>query len=69
MPDILIFEADRTYVVEQFHNGHFDYIEVVQEVAQRDFYRYVAGDKLLQQLADSYPWPRKRNRRFQPGST
>ena len=60
MPDILIFEANRTYVVEQFHNGHFDYIEVVQEVAQRDFYRYVAGDKLLQQLADSYPWPRKK---------
>jgi hypothetical protein len=60
MPDILIFEANRTYVVEQFHNGHFDYIEVVQEVAQRDFYRYVAGNTLLQQLAASYPWPRKK---------
>ncbi len=37
--------------MEQFHNGHFDYVEVVQEVAQRDFIRYVASGTLLERLA------------------
>ena len=60
MPEVILFEENRTYVIEQFHNGHFDYIEAVQEVAQRDFFRYVAGHDLLDALAASYPWPRER---------
>ncbi len=58
MPDLTLFEEDRTYVIDQFHDGHFDYIEVIQEVVQRDFFRYVAKGDLLQRLADSYPSPR-----------
>lgn len=60
MPPILVYEENRTYVVEQFHNGHFDYVDVVQEVAQRDFFRFAASSSLLEQLAQSYPWPRKK---------
>lgn len=61
MPPILIYEQNKSYVIEKFHNGHFDYIEVVQEVAQRDFFRYVSSSKsLLGQLAESYPWPRRK---------
>lgn len=60
MPEFLLFEENRAYVIEQFHNGHFDYIEAVQEVAQRDFYRYVACPGLLDAMAATYPWPRKR---------
>ena len=60
MPPILVYEQNRPYVVEKFHNGHFDYIDVVQEVAQRDFFRYVASTLLLQRLAKSYPWPRSK---------
>jgi hypothetical protein len=60
MPEIVLFENDRTYVMEKFHNGHFDFIEVIQEVAQRDFFQWVAGKALLQLLAQSYPWPRKK---------
>ena len=58
MPPILVYEHNRAYVMEQFHNGHFDYIDVVQEVAQRDFLRFVASTLLLERLASSYPWPR-----------
>jgi len=58
MPDLTLFEEDRTYVIDKFHDGHFDYIEVIQEVVQRDFFRYVAKGDLLQRLADSYPSPR-----------
>jgi hypothetical protein len=60
MPGLILFEENRTYVIEQFHNGHFDYIEVIQEVAQCDFFRFVAGGGLLEQLAAEYPWPRKK---------
>jgi len=60
MPQILVYEQNRTYVIEQFHNGHFDYIDVVQEVAQRDFFRYVASTLLLERLAETYPWPRSK---------
>jgi len=60
MPPILVYEQNRSYVIEKFHNGHFDYIDVVQEVAQRDFFRYVASTLLLQRLAESYPWPRSK---------
>lgn len=60
MPSILIYEHNKPYVIEKFHNGHFDYIDVVQEVAQRDFFRYVASTLLLQRLAESYPWPRRK---------
>lgn len=60
MPPILIHERNKAYVMEQFHNGHFDYVEVVQEVAQRDFFRYVASGTLLERLAETYPSPRSK---------
>jgi len=60
MPPILVYEQNRTYVVEKFHNGHFDYIDVVLEAPQRDFFRFVASSLLLEQLAQSYPWPRSK---------
>jgi len=60
MPPILVYEQNKPYVIKQFHNGHFDYIDMVQEVAQKDFFRYVASNSLLQRLAKSYPWPRSK---------
>jgi len=60
MPPILIYERNKAYVMEQFHNGHFDYVEVVQEVAQRNFFRYVASTTLLERLAETYPSPRSK---------
>ena len=60
MPPILVYEQNKPYVIQQFHNGHFDYIDVVQEIAQRDFFRYVASTLLLERLAETYPWPRSK---------
>ena len=60
MPPILVYEQNRAYIIEQFHHGHFDYIDVVQEVAQRDFFRFVASTSLLERLAESFPWPREK---------
>ena len=60
MPPIVIYEENRTYVIEKFHNGHFDYIDMVLEAPQRDFFRFMASSRLLERLAQSYPWPRKK---------
>ena len=60
MPPILVYEQNKPYVIQQFHNGHFDYIDVVQEMAQRDFFRFVGSTLLLERLAQTYPWPRKK---------
>lgn len=60
MPPLLLYEHNRSYVIEKFHNGHFDYIDVVHEVAQRDFLRYTASTLLLERLAKTYPWPREK---------
>jgi hypothetical protein len=58
MPPILIYERNKAYVVEQFHNGHFDYVEVVQEVAQRDFFRYVASREARRRCRHGFICPR-----------
>ncbi len=60
MANLTLFENNRTYVIKEFRNGRFDYIEAIHEVAQRDFFRFVAGNDLLQKLAESYPSPRKK---------
>jgi len=60
MPQILIYEENKPYVIDQFHNGRFDYIDVVQEVVQRDFFQYISSTSLLNRLAESYPWPRSK---------
>ena len=57
MPPILVYEQNKAYIIKQFHNGHFDYIDVVQEVAQRDFFRFVASTLLLERLAERRPKP------------
>jgi len=58
MPPIVLYEENRTYVIEKFHNGHFDYIDMVLEAPQRAFFRFVTSSLLLERLAQSYPWPR-----------
>lgn len=57
MSNLLIFEANRAYVIEQFHNGHFDYIEVVQEVPT---WLYLAADMAMRLHGNhafhGFPW-------------
>jgi len=45
-------------VLEAFRSGKFDAVEVVNEVAERNFFAFLRAQKLLQELAASYPTPR-----------
>jgi hypothetical protein len=45
-------------VLEAFRAGQFDAVEVVSEVAERNFFAFLRSQRLLQELAASYPTPR-----------
>lgn len=45
-------------MLEAFRAGQFDAVEVVSEVAERNFFAFLRSQRLLQELAASYPTPR-----------
>jgi hypothetical protein len=58
--DLVIFEENKPLVLEALGNGEFDYIEAASEVFEADFFRYIKARTLLDQLAETYPMPRKK---------
>ena len=53
----MLFERNDALVLEAFRRGEFDYLEGVGEVSEADFFRAIAGKKVLEKLADTYPSP------------
>ena len=58
--DLIVFEQDRAFIVESLRSGEFDYIEAANEVAEADFFRDLFKRKVIAQLAESYPTPRRK---------
>jgi hypothetical protein len=58
--DLAIFEQNKPFVLEALGDGDFDYIEAASEVFETDFFRFIKGKKILDQLSQSYPNPRKK---------
>jgi hypothetical protein len=58
--ELVIFEENKPLVVEALRNGEFDYIEAASEVFEADFFRFIKARALLDQLAETYPTPRKK---------
>ena len=59
--DLVVFENDKPYVISEFHEGRFDYIELASDVAETKFFQFLFGQGLVDQLAQHYPSPRKRH--------
>jgi len=57
----MLFERNDTFVVEAFQRGEFDYLEGVGEVPEANFFRAIAGRKILEKLAATYPSPLKKH--------
>jgi hypothetical protein len=51
----MLYERNDAYVIEAFRQGEFDYLEGVGEVSEVDFFRAIAGKKILGKLAETYP--------------
>lgn len=58
--ELVIFEENKPLVLEALGNGEFDYIEAASEVFEADFFRFIKARALLDQLAETYPMPRKK---------
>ena len=56
--NLLVFEHDKEFIVDSLRAGELDGVEVVSEVAERDFFAFLRCQGLLRELAGSYPTPR-----------
>ena len=55
-----IFERDQKFVIEQFRQGCFDYLDGVSEVMETEFFRYIGAKNILMELARTFPSPSKK---------
>lgn len=58
--NLLVFQEDKAYIKQCLENGEVDYMEVASEAAESQFFEYLNNRGLLQQLADTYPFRRKK---------
>ncbi len=58
--ELVIFEENKPFVSNGLREGEFDYIEAASEVFEADFFRFIKARTLLDQLAETYPTPRKK---------
>ncbi|MCK5651422.1 MAG: hypothetical protein KAJ42_08605, partial [Gemmatimonadetes bacterium] len=59
--DISLYEHDPAFVLEQFRQGEFDFVDAASEVEETEFFRYIGARKILAKLAESYPSPRRKH--------
>jgi hypothetical protein len=58
--ELVIFEQNKPFILEAVGNGEFDYMEAASEVFEADFFGFIKARALLDELAQSYPTPRKK---------
>jgi len=59
--DLVIFEENKPLILQDLGNGEFDYIESASEVYEADFFRFIKAKAILDNLARTYPTPRKKD--------
>ena len=59
--DLVVFENNKPYVIDEFREGRFDYLELASDVAETKFFQFLFDQGLVDQLARDYPSPRKRH--------
>ena len=56
-----LFERHDALVVEAFRGGEFDDIDAANEVSETAFFQAIASEKVLDELAATYPTPRQKH--------
>ena len=59
--DLVVFENNKPYIIDQFREGRFDYIELASDVAETKFFQFLFGQEVVSKLAANYPTPRQRH--------
>jgi Transposase DDE domain len=58
--DLVVFENNKPFVIDEFREGRFDYVELASDVAETKFFQYLFGQQIVDKLAQHYPSPRER---------
>ena len=59
--DLVVFENNKPWVIDEFREGRFDYIELASDVAETKFFQFLFGQQVVDRLVQHYPSPRDRH--------
>jgi hypothetical protein len=59
--DLVVFESNKPWVIDEFREGRFDYVELASDVAETKFFEFLFGQQIVERLVQSYPSPRERH--------
>jgi hypothetical protein len=59
--DLVVFENNKPYIIDEFREGRFDYIELASDVAETKFFQFLFDRGVVERLARDYPSPRQRH--------
>jgi hypothetical protein len=59
--DLVVWEQNKPYVIDEFREGRFDYVELAADVAETKFFQFLFGQQVVDKLAAHYPSPRQRH--------
>src|SRR3972149_1841163 len=59
--DLVVFENNKPYVIDEFREGRFDYVELASDVAETKFFQFLFSQEVVDKLAAHYPTPRERH--------
>ena len=58
--NFVVFENNKPFVINEFREGRFDYVELASDVAETKFFQFLFGKHVVDKLAQHYPTPRER---------
>src|SRR5271155_2541420 len=58
--DLVVFENNKAFVIDEFRAGRFDYVELASDVAETKFFQFLFGAGIVAKLAQDFPTPRER---------
>lgn len=56
----MVFENAKPFVMDEFREGRFDYVELASDVAETKFFQFLFSKEVVDKLAAHYPSPRQR---------
>jgi hypothetical protein len=59
--NLVVFENNKPFVIDEFREGRFDYVELASDVAETKFFQFLFGEEIVEKLAGPYPSPRERH--------
>jgi len=59
--DLVVFENNKPYVIDEYREGRFDYVELASDVAETKFFEFLFGQDIVEKLARAYPTPQERH--------